>query len=302
MLQHTVAKEIKEMPVSAYLKRAYPAIPAFALREALKKKDVRINGVRSDSSAKVRGGDELKIYIDEKYTTSSLRILYQDAGLLVVEKPQGLPVDTDGAGVEQDTLLARARAQFPSAQLCHRLDAGTGGAIMLSLDEKTHEKVLAAFKEERIGKQYAMAVVGKPHPAEGRLTGYIAKDARAATVQVYDRPVPGAKTAVTDYRVIGTTSVQGVTVSFVRAQIHTGRTHQIRAQMAHALWPLVGDDKYGDRDVNARLHAKMPSLWCEELRYEGHVFRSEPAFPLWKQTARENAKGASPLWTPHQGE
>lgn len=283
MLEHKIPQNVKETPVSAYLKRAYPAIPAFALRDALKKKDVRINGVRSGADATVRGGDELKIYIDDKYTASSLRILYQDAGLLVVEKPQGLPVDTDGAGVGQDTLLSRAKAQFSSAQLCHRLDAGTGGAIILSLDAKTHEKVLAAFKEERIGKQYAMAVAGRPSPEKGTLKGYILKNASASRVQVFDRTVPGAKTAVTDYQTVRTADVGGATVSLVRAQIHTGRTHQIRAQMAHAGWPLIGDDKYGDRELNARLHAKMPSLWCEELTLDGQVFRSEPAFPLWKQ-------------------
>lgn len=283
MLKHTVVKDIKETPVSAYLRRAYPAIPQFALREALKKRDVRINGVRCDASGVVRGGDELKIYIDEKYTAGSLRILFQDAGLLVVEKPQGLPVDTDGAGVGQDTLLARARAQFPGVQLCHRLDAGTGGVIMLSLDAKTHERVLAAFKEERVGKQYAMAVAGKVVPEKGVLKGYILKNASSSRVQVFDGPVPGAKTAVTDYQAIGSAEIGGMVVTFVRAQIHTGRTHQIRAQMAHALWPLIGDDKYGDRAVNARLHAKMPSLWCEEMRYDGHVFRSEPKFPFWRE-------------------
>nr|MDO4740952.1 RluA family pseudouridine synthase [Eubacteriales bacterium] len=283
MLEHKVSAEIREMPIAAYLRRAYPAVPVFAIREVLKKRDVRINGVRSGAEAVVRGGDELKIYLDERYTKSSLRILYRDAGLLVVEKPQGLPVDTDGAGVGQDTLLARAKAQFPAAQLCHRLDAGTGGAIMLSLDEKTHAKVLAAFREERVGKQYALAVLGRPAPAEGNLTGYIVKNASASTVKVLDRPSPGAKTAVTEYRVVGAAQIEGVTVSFVRARIHTGRTHQIRAQMAHAGWPLIGDDKYGDRAANAKLHAKMPSLWCEELVYEGQVFRSEPRFPLWKE-------------------
>ena len=113
--------------------------------------------------------------------------------------------------------------------------------------------------------------------------GYILKNASASRVQVFDRPVPGAKTAVTDYQTVRTADVGGATVSLVRAQIHTGRTHQIRAQMSHAGWPLIGDDKYGDRELNARLHAKMPSLWCEELTLDGQVFRSEPAFPLWKQ-------------------
>lgn len=283
VLEHIVTADVQETPVAAYLRRAYPAVPAFALREAVRKRDVRINGVRSGADARVRGGDSIKLYIDQKYVRGGLDILYQDAGLLVVEKPQGLPVDADGSGVGTDTLLARAREKFPAAQLCHRLDAGTGGAIMLSLNAATHEKMLCAFREERVGKQYALAVIGRPAPAEGRLTGYIEKNAAAALVKVHDRPALGAKTAVTEYRVLETIVRNGVEITFMQVWIHTGRTHQIRAQMAHAGWPLLGDDKYGDRQINARLHAKMPSLWCQSLSLDGHVFVSEPKFPLWKE-------------------
>ncbi len=283
VLEHIVARDVQEMGVSAYIRRAYPAIPAFAVRDALKKRDVRLNGARCDASALVRGGDAIKLYIDEKYVGGGLDILYQGGGLLVVEKPQGLPVDADGQGVGQDTLLARAKKQFPSARLCHRLDAGTGGAMILATENAAYEKALAAFRDERIGKQYAMAVLGKPAQEQGRLTGYILKDASSSRVQVYDKPVPGAKTAVTDYRVIGTIRKNGQEISFVHAWIHTGRTHQIRAQMAHMGCPLVGDDKYGDREKNALLHAKMPSLWCESLSYNERVFTSKPKFPLWKE-------------------
>lgn len=283
VFEHTVAPDVRDMPVAAYLRRAYPAAPTYMIREALKKKDVRINGVRSGAQARVQGGDRLKIYINANIGGEGLNILYQDAGLLVVEKPQGLPVDTDGLGVGQDTLLRRAQAQFPSAQLCHRLDSGTGGAIMLSLNEQTHEKVLAAFREERIGKQYALAVLGQPSPKEGRLTGFIEKNAAASLVRVHDGPVPGAKKAVTDYRALETVEKDGQEITFVRAQIHTGRTHQIRAQFAHAHCPLAGDDKYGDREANGRLHAKMPALWCEKLTFEGREFVSKPRFPLWKE-------------------
>lgn len=283
MLKHFIPPAMPETPIAVYLRRAYPTIPTYALRQALKKHDVRVNGRRCGADATVRGGDELTIYIDEKYANSSLRILYRDAGLLVVEKPQGLPVDADAKGIGQDTLLARARAMFPSARLCHRLDAGTGGAMLLSLNEAEHEKLLSAFREERIGKQYAMAVCGKPNPQKGRLTGYIVKDATASRVYVVDAPLPNAKTAITDYCVVGVSAMDGIPFSFVRARIHTGRTHQIRAQMAHAGWPVLGDDKYGDRKVNALLHVQMPALWCEELTYAGKTFTSEPKFPLWKR-------------------
>ena len=295
VLEHTAETGIEPTPALKYLRRAWPAIPSFALREALKRKDLRINGRRSGAEATVRAGDALRLYIDEKYTQSSLRVLFEGAGLLCVEKPQGLPVDADEAGVGADTLLARARAMYPGARLCHRLDAGTGGAILLATGEETYKAVLAAFRERTIGKTYALAVFGAPPQAEGSLVGYIAREEGKARVRVYDEPHAGAKIARTDYRLLDTRQVGGRTVSFLEADIHTGRTHQIRAQMARAGCPLAGDDKYGDRESNAALHARMPALWCRRLvlpetglpeRLRGLRIESVPRFPLWKELAR----------------
>ena len=294
MLEHTVEGDVRGMALSAYLRRAYPAIPAYALREALKKKDVRVNGERAGADAPVRGGDRLRIYIDTKYTDNSLCVLYEGAGLLVVEKPQGLPVDADGKGVGADTVLTRARAKYPEAELCHRLDAGTGGVLLLAYTAETLEAVLRAFKEETVRKTYLTAVAGVPERLEGSLSGSILKDADGARVRVVAQGTPGARSARTDYRVLDTASVRGQTVSLVEARIHTGRTHQIRAHMANAGMPVIGDDKYGDRELNAILHAKLPSLWCAEMVPEGEglpeevrgrAFASTPKFPLWKEFA-----------------
>lgn len=282
LLAHTVAPGVPPMGILPYLRRAYPALSPALLREALKKRDVRINNVRCGSDAWVRGGDQIRLYLPGGKETPPLRVLYEGEGLLVVEKPQGLPVDTDSAGIGQDTLLARARVHCPDARLCHRLDTGTGGVICLATDEASHQAILQDFLAEQVYKQYAVACFGVPPRSQGRLTNYLRKAENASRVRVYDQPVPGGRTAVCDFRLLSTLRVEGHEVSLMRVRLHTGRTHQIRVQMARMGCPVVGDDKYGNRGANAALHARMPALWCEQMRLRGKTFTSLPGFPLWQ--------------------
>ena len=263
------------MSLARYLSRAYPMCPGHILRNAFKRKDVRVNGARSGEKAMVSGGDQLAVYIDDRFLTAPAKVLYEDGRILALEKPRGLPVDVDADGIGEDTLLTRARALYPSAQLCHRLDAGTGGVMLLALTEDAHLELTEAFKNHRIEKTYRCLVAGRPEKPEGTLTHYLQKDADAARVRETGASRPGSLRASLKYRVIET---QGST-SLVEIDLGTGRTHQIRAQMALIGCPVVGDDKYGDRAVNKRLHAAFPALWCVKLRLpDGKILESEAAF------------------------
>ena len=102
------------------------------------------------------------------------------------------------------------------------------------------------IKDREIEKYYLCAVHGRPSPAEGMLSGYIFKDAKKNQVYVRHQPEPGAKLSQTKYRVLK--SKNGL--SLVECELLTGRTHQIRAQMADAGWPLLGDGKYGSERKN----------------------------------------------------
>ncbi len=280
---HKVPDGVQATALARYLSRAWPGIPGHVIRDALKRKDVRINGTRSGADAVVRGGDGLKLYIDDQYFTAQLSILYQDDQLLALDKPAGLPVDVDGAGIGADTLIARAQALFPTARLCHRLDAGTGGVVLCSLTDAAHEVLLAAFRDHMIEKHYSALVFGQPKSESGALKAFLIKDAAGSKVRILDRPAPGAMPIETRYQVIR----RGKTACKLDIELITGRTHQIRAHMAHMGWPLIGDDKYGDRAANQRFDAKTPQLWCRELRidaggplakYRDRAFASQPRF------------------------
>lgn len=289
MMMHIVPDGVQATPLARYLSRAWPALPAHVIREALRNRDVRVNGARSGADALVRAGDQLRIYIDDRFFERPLSVLFQDEQLLVVEKPVGLPVDADADAVGADTLISRARARSPSAQLCHRLDAGTGGTLILSLSDAAHEALVCAFREHRIQKRYQAVVCGRPPRGEGALHGFLLKDARSAKVCVMDHPAPGALPIETRYRVLKPALAESDALSLLEVELITGRTHQIRAHMAHIGCPLLGDDKYGERAMNKRFHVKSPLLWCERLRidageplsrYRGMEFISRPKFPI----------------------
>ena len=288
MKTHTVPDGVQAVALARYLSRAWPHIPGHAIRALLKRRDVRINGARCGADALVSSGDCLIIYLDESYFRAPLAVLFQDEQLLVLDKPFGLPVDTDEDGIGEDTLIARARAQLPTAQLCHRLDVGTGGALICALTDGMHEVLLSAFAHHEIEKRYAALVCGRPNPMKSTAFAYLQKDAQRSIVRIYDHPGSGRQAIETRYEVL----IPHIRKAFSLCEIEliTGRTHQIRAHMAHIGHPLIGDDKYGNRALNKRLGVKSPQLWCTRLsilsdsphlaRYRGIAFVSKPKFAI----------------------
>ena len=274
MQKHLVPEHVPAMPLSAYLRRAFPRIPASLLKETLKKRDVRVNGVKSDGQATVRGGDEVTLYMPDKYLTAPLRILYEDERMLAVEKSAGVPVDGDADSIGADTMLARLRACCPTASLAHRLDAGTGGVLLAGKTGEGLAYLLDAFKSHRVEKTYLCLVRGAPNPPQADRKAFLLKDAASARVRILNSPAPGALSIETRYRLLET---RGDT-SLVEVQLVTGRTHQIRAHMSFLGYPLLGDDKYGDRAFNRAHHAAQIALWCARLRLDGLTFESRPPF------------------------
>jgi 16S rRNA U516 pseudouridylate synthase RsuA-like enzyme len=265
MTTHVVPDSVQEITLARYLSRAWPMTPAWVFREALKKKDVRVNGVRSSGDAVVRGGDNAFDLRGRHVFYRRRARAFRGKRHADRRKTRGLPVDEDGQNVGCDTLLSRVQRTHPSARLCHRLDAGTGGPVAFSLTDEAHERLRKAFSEHRAEKIYQCVVKGCPEKREASLTHYLVKDARASFVRAHDKPVPGALEAKMRYRVLR----EGKGVSLVEATLFTGRTHQIRAQMAAIGHPLLGDDKYGDRQLNKALRVTQPQLWCVRLRIEG---------------------------------
>jgi 23S rRNA-/tRNA-specific pseudouridylate synthase len=285
VIDHTIPASVPAMPVRRYIRRAWPLLPEHALRSAFQRRDVKINGVRCAPDATVRGGDRIAIYTQAEFP---LEVLFDDGKLLAAVKPRGLPVDVDRDGIGADTLLLRLRARHADAQLLHRLDAQVGGVILAALDADTLEQGLAAFRARALKKTYRAIASGAFDRREGTWSDHLLKDAQRSTVRVVARAQPGSKPIETRYRVLDDL---GGGFSLVELEPVTGRTHQLRAQMAHHGHPLLGDDKYGDRARNIGALC----LWCREIEildgplgaYAGRIFAA--AEPDWREALGRSA-------------
>ncbi len=262
------------MPLRQYLPRAFPAMPSWLTRETLKNKDVRVNGVRSGPDAPVQSGDELAVYADDRYLAVPPVIIHEDDSLLVADKPAGVPVDADGQGIGADTMLSRLRAVCPGARLCHRLDTYTGGVLIAAKNDEAEARMREVFRAHDLVKLYQCVVAAYPQRAEARLTAWLVKDAAASRVRILDQEAPRSLPIETRYRVLA----QRDGLSRLEVDLVTGRTHQIRAHLAHEGMPILGDDKYGNRDANRRWKVRQPLLWCVKISFDGRCFESRPQF------------------------
>ena len=283
MIKHTVPDCVQPVSLEKYVRRAWPALPNHAVRDLMKKRDVKRGGQRLGAEDVVSGGDELVLYLPDKFNPAPAQFVFDDGRLLAAVKPQGLPVDVDQDGIGADTLLTRIRAAHPSAQLCHRLDAATGGLVLAAADEEVCAQALQVFKDHMLRKRYLTLAKGGFAKREGTLKAWLVKDAKRSTVRVIHREEKGAKPIETRYRVVD----ERDGIARVELEPVTGRTHQLRAHMADFGHPLLGDDKYGDRALNKRSPGGL-CLWCAELKlnrdcaladYRGKAFESP--LPAW---------------------
>ena len=185
-------------------------------------------------------------FADEAVLLSSgLKCVYSDRDILVINKPYGVTVANADGG--DNTLEAQLSASGMRVYPVHRLDAPTQGLVIFARNTRAKEALDIAIRERTIKKTYRLLAGGIPEKKEGTLTFYAVKNSSAAVpVRVLDRRVTGSAQMITDYRVIK--SFDGI--SLIEATLVTGRTHQLRASFAHIGCPILGDDKYGSRELN----------------------------------------------------
>lgn len=283
MIEHEIPAGVRPMAAEKYIRRAWPMLPGRAVRQLFERRDVKRGGARLGAGDAVAGGDVLRLYLPDALTDFSIETVFDDGRLLAAVKPQGLPVDADQDGVGADTLRTRLTRIHPTARLCHRLDAATGGLVLAAMDDETEAQALQSFRDHALQKTYyALAKGGFDRP-EGVLRAYLIKDAAKSLVRVVHSPRAGAKPIETRYRVAD----ERGGIARVELEPITGRTHQLRAHMEDFGHPLLGDDKYGDRELNRRAPGPL-RLWCGKLAlnrdcpladYRGQTFAALP--PEW---------------------
>ena len=290
-----------------FLAKAVPLLPASLAQKYIRIKRIKLNGGRAERDSRLKAGDVLQLYINDEFfdkprednafltvATPKLNIVYEDDHILLVDKRPGLAVHPHDGAEYGRTLIDHIQAYLYQKRewrpreensftpaLCNRIDRNTGGIVIAAKTAEALRVMNQKIKDRELDKRYLAIVEGTPKPQKGSLKGYLFKDSKKNKVFVTDTPQPGAKTCQTNYITLASRSG----LSLVECELITGRTHQIRAQFAHAGHPLLGDGKYGkldkrfDRTYQALYSYKLTFAFTTdagELAYlNGRSFRVE---------------------------
>lgn len=248
----TTFKAQKDGKLSDEILNAFNGAVSYAnVMKLLRKKDVKINGKRVNKDEKVMRGDQIQVYADVKDTRAD-NVIFSDDNLLVCVKPKG---------ITSEDFYKLVKANNPSAIFTHRLDRNTDGIMLFALNEESFESLLNGFKNRTFKKYYYTEVVGIPQKKQATLTAYLKKNAEKSTVKIYDSPICGAEKIITKYDVLSTFSQ----TSALSVELVTGKTHQIRAHLAHIGHPIIGDGKYGNKSINEQFRKKSQILTAYKL-------------------------------------
>jgi 23S rRNA pseudouridine955/2504/2580 synthase len=298
-----VGEEEAGQRIDNYLLARLKGVPKSHIYRILRSGEVRINSKRAEASQKVVAGDRIRIppvrvaERDDQVPAPHFRlpILYEDDALVAIDKPSGLAVH-GGSGVAHGVIesLRSMRPEARFLELVHRLDRETSGVLLVAKKRSSLTALNAMMRDRAMDKRYLAGVRGRFRNETQRVALALTKRVTAEG----DKRVSvaaGGQEAETIFRRVA----RGAEFSLLEAQLLTGRTHQIRVHLAHLKHPVLGDDKYGDFDLNKRLRkeglARM-FLHAASLAFEhpstGAALRLES--PLPAELAAFSARRISP--------
>lgn len=263
-------------------------LPTGLLYKSIRTKKIKVNRKRAEISTVLCEGDTVQCFLAEEFferevddgslarITPKLSIVYEDDNIMLLDKRPGVSVHEDENG-STNTLITHILAylyqkgeydpqneQSFTPALCNRIDRNTGGIVIAAKTAEALRVMNEKIKNREIDKFYLAAIHGVPKKSEDTLYGFLLKDEKSNLVKVYDKNPPrAAKNIITKYKVIAKKSDSAL----IEVELLTGRTHQIRAHMAHIGHPLIGDGKYGINKSDRERGYKYQALYSYKLRF-----------------------------------
>ena len=288
MRSFTAGENDTGLRMDKFTVKVCPALPTTLMYKYFRLKRIKVNGKKTEISYRLKAGDVIDMYINDEFfdvteenaflsCKLTVNVVYEDENIIVVNKPQGVVVHEDDSGEKVNTLISGIKKYLfdkgefnPEAEntfapaLCNRIDRNTAGLVIAAKNAESLKVLNQKIKDREITKYHYCLVKGAPGNKKGTLKNWLLKDENKKEVKVFDSPGKDRKTAITEYEIVR--NYNGY--SLVRVKLITGRTHQVRAQFAHAGNPLLGDGKYGDPKVNAASGFKYQALYSYKVLFD----------------------------------
>lgn len=219
--------------------------------QIIKNKDIKFDGKRLCEDDMVFAGQTVVVFAPEK-PSARFSVIFEDENVIVLDK--GCDIEVQG----KDSL----ESAISGSIAVHRLDRNTTGVMIMAKNEEAAEALKQAFKDKTVQKTYVCEVFGRPNFKGEVQKAYLVKDANRSEVKIYPNFVQKSVLIETKFKTVKV----GEQTSLVTAELLTGRTHQIRAQLAYLGFPIIGDGKYGKNEINRKFKEKYQKLHCFSLK------------------------------------
>ncbi len=285
----TINKNDSSQRLDKFLSKRFKTMPKSLMHKYIRTKYIKLNGKKTTPDVFLSEGDVLTLYIKDEFfeekkteyefmkASKKIDLIYEDENVMLIDKKVGVIVHQD-KNYDADCIVNRVQRYLYekgeynpqtekafSPALVNRIDRNTSGIIIGAKNAMALRVLNEKVRTREIRKFYLCVVKGKPKKKADTLKDYLTKNESKNTVKISKNDIKGSKEIITKYNVLSYDKERNL--SLCEVELLTGRTHQIRAHMSHIGHPLLGDEKYGDKELNRRFHQKHQLLCSYKLLF-----------------------------------